>query len=106
MVGGSQYVSIRPSKRLTKASIGLSAGSQGVSYDKAFAETSNGLHKADVIHRRGLWRNFEAVEFATLEGTDWFNNRSLLEHIGQHSARRGRRLMLRLGGRASYCRIT
>lgn len=82
MVGGSQYVSIRPSKRLTKASIGLSARSLGVSYDKAFAETSNGLYKADVIYRRGLWRNFEAVEFATLDGTDWFNNRSLLEHIG------------------------
>ena len=26
--------------------------------------------------------NFEAVEFATLEWVDWFNNRRLLEPIG------------------------
>src|SRR5581483_229542 len=28
------------------------------------------------------WRGFEAVEFATLEWVDWFNNRRLLEPIG------------------------
>lgn len=28
------------------------------------------------------WRNFEAVEFATLEWVDWFNNRRRLEPIG------------------------
>ena len=37
---------------------------------------------AEVIHRRGPWRNFEAVEYATLEWVDWFNNRRLLEPIG------------------------
>jgi putative transposase len=42
---------------------------------------TNGLYKAEVIHRRGPWRNFEAVEFATLEWVDWFNNRRLLEPI-------------------------
>jgi len=42
----------------------------------------NGLYKAEVIHRRGPWRSFEAVEFATLEWVDWFNNRRLLEPIG------------------------
>ena len=31
------------------------------------AETINGLYKAEVIYRRGPWRSFEAVEFATLE---------------------------------------
>ena len=45
-------------------------------------ETINGLFKAEVIHRRGPWRSFEAVEFATLEWVDWFNNRRLLELIG------------------------
>ena len=34
------------------------------------------------LHRRGPWRSFEAVEFATLEWVDWFNNRRLLEPIG------------------------
>jgi transposase InsO family protein len=35
-----------------------------------------------VIHRRGPWRSFEAVEFATLTRVDWFNHRRLLEPIG------------------------
>ena len=34
------------------------------------------------IHRRGPWRSFEAVKYATLEWVDWFNNRRLLEPIG------------------------
>lgn len=54
----------------------------GDSYDSALAETINGLFKAEVIHRRGPWRSSEAVEFATLEWVDWFNNRRLLEPIG------------------------
>ena len=48
----------------------------------ALAETVNGLYKAEVINRRGPWRSFEAVELATLEWFDWFNNRRLLEPIG------------------------
>jgi transposase InsO family protein len=46
------------------------------------AETIKGLFKAEIIHRRGPWRSFEAVEYATLEWVDWFNNRRLLEPIG------------------------
>ena len=57
-------------------------GSVGDSYDNALAETINGLCKAEIIHRRGPWRSLEAVEFATLEWVDWFNNRRLLEPIG------------------------
>ena len=79
---GSQYVSIKYSERLAQAGIEPSVGSVGDSYDNALAETINGLYKAEVIHRRGPWRNFEAVEFATLTWVDWFNNRRLLEPIG------------------------
>ncbi|CAD7053914.1 IS3 family transposase [Pseudorhizobium halotolerans] len=79
---GSQYVSIRFSERLAEAGIEPSVGSVGDSYDNALAETINGLYKAEVIHLRGPWRNFEAVEFATLEWVDWFNHRRLLEPIG------------------------
>jgi putative transposase len=79
---GSQYVSIRYTERLADAGIEPSVGSVGDSYDNALAETINGLYKAEVIHRRGPWRSFEAVEFATLEWVDWFNNRRLLEPIG------------------------
>jgi len=35
-----------------------------------------------VIRRRGPWKNIDDVEFATLEWIDWFNNRRLLESIG------------------------
>ena len=79
---GGQYVSIKYSERLAQAGIEPSVGSVGDSYDNALAETINGLYKAGVIHRRGPWRSLEAVEFATLEWVDWFNNRRLLEPIG------------------------
>ncbi|HHX88264.1 MAG TPA: IS3 family transposase [Paracoccus sp.] len=79
---GSQYLSIKYTERLAEAKIAPSVGSVGDSYDNALAETINGLFKAEVIHRRGPWRSFEAVEYATLEWVDWFNNRRLLEPIG------------------------
>jgi putative transposase len=79
---GVQHVSIVYTERLAEAGLEPSVGSVGDSYDNALAETINGLYKAEVIHRRGPWRSFEAVEFATLEWVDWFNNRRLLEPIG------------------------
>jgi putative transposase len=79
---GSQYVSIKYTERLAEAGVEPSVGSVGDSYDNALAETINGLYKAEVIHRRGPWRSFDAVEFATLEWVSWFNNRRLLEPIG------------------------
>jgi putative transposase len=79
---GSQYVSIKYTERLVEAGIEPSVGSVGDSYDNALAETVIGLFKTEVIHRRGPWRNLEAVEFATLEWVDWFNNRRLLGPIG------------------------
>ena len=79
---GSQYLSIRYTERLAEAGIEPSVGSVGDSYDNALAETINGLYQAEVIHRRGPWRSFDAVEYATLEWVDWFNTRRLLEPIG------------------------
>jgi putative transposase len=79
---GVQYVSIKYTERLADAGVEPSVGSVGDSYDNALAETINGLYKAEVIWRRGPWRNFEQVEFATLEWVDWFNNKRLLEPIG------------------------
>lgn len=81
-VESAQYVSIKYTERLAEAGIEPSVGSVGDSYDNALAETINGLYKAEVIHRRGPWRSFEAVEYATLEWVDWFNNRRLLAPIG------------------------
>jgi len=79
---GVQYVSIKYTARLAEAGLVPSVGSVGDSYDNALAETINGLYKAEVIHRCGPWRSLEAVEYATLEWVDWFNNRRLLEPIG------------------------
>jgi transposase InsO family protein len=79
---GVQYVSIKYTERLAEVGLEPSVGSVGDSYDNALAETINGLYKAEVIHRRGPWRSMEAVEYATLEWVDWFNNRRLLETIG------------------------
>ena len=79
---GVQYLSIRYTERLVEAGIEPSVGSIGDSYDNALAESVNGLYKTELIRKRGPWRNLEAVEFATLEWVDWFNNRRLLEPIG------------------------
>jgi transposase InsO family protein len=79
---GVQYVSIKYTERLADAGVEPSVGSVGDSYDNALAETINGLYKAEVIWRRGPWRSFDQVEFATLEWVDWFNNKRLLEPIG------------------------
>ena len=67
---------------MAEAGIEPSVGSRGDSYDNALAETVIGLFKTEVIYKRGPWRNLEAVELATLEWVDWFNNRRLLEPIG------------------------
>ena len=79
---GVQYLSIRYTERLAEAGLEPSVGSVGDSYDNALAETINGLYKAEVIHRRPSWRTREEVEWATLNWVDWFNNRRLLEPIG------------------------
>ncbi|MFO7856118.1 MAG: IS3 family transposase [Paracoccaceae bacterium] len=79
---GSQYVSIEYTERLAEAGIEPSIGSIGDSYDNALAEKLIGLFKTEVIRRRGPWRGLDAVEFATLERVDWFDNRRLLEPIG------------------------
>jgi transposase InsO family protein len=79
---GVQYVSIRYTERLAETGIEPSVGSVGDSYDNALAETIFGLFKTEVIRPNGPWRSLEEVEFATLEWVDWFNNRRLLEPIG------------------------
>jgi len=79
---GVQYVSIRYTERLAEAGIEPSVGSVGDSYDNALAESVIGLYKTEVIYRLGPWRSCEHVEFETLDWVDWFNNRRLLEPLG------------------------
>ena len=78
---GVQYLSIRYTERLGDADIVASVGSRGDSYDNALAESFNGQFKAELIHRKGPWRNVEHVEWATLTYVDWFNHRHIHESL-------------------------
>ena len=57
-------------------------GSRGDSYDNALAESTIGLYKTELVHRRAPWRSIDDVEIATLEYLDWFNYRRLHGEIG------------------------
>ena len=46
------------------------------------AESIIGLFKTQAIRCQGPWRNRDAVEMATLEWVDWYNNRRLFEALG------------------------
>lgn len=74
---GVQYLDIRYTTRLIDVGMVASVGSKGDSYDNALAETINGLYKAELIRRRGPWRNWAEVERATAEWVAWWNNRRL-----------------------------
>lgn len=60
-------MSTRYSERLAEAGIEPSVGSRGDSYDNAWAETINGLYKAELIQRCALWKTKESLELATLK---------------------------------------
>ena len=49
---GLQYGVILATERLAPAGTGPSAGKRGESDDNALGETINGLHKAELVHRR------------------------------------------------------
>lgn len=92
---GSQYVSIKYNERLAEAGIEPSAGSVGDSYDKAVAETINGLYKAEVIHRQGPWRACHARMGRLVQ------QQAAAETYRQYPARRSRRTILRHAGPTS-----
>ncbi len=79
---GTQYLSIRYTERLAEAGIETSVGSVGDSYDNALAETIIGLYKTEEIRHKGPWKGIDAVEYATADWVEWFNNRRLLKPIG------------------------
>ncbi|WP_240507061.1 IS3 family transposase [Thermoactinospora rubra] len=74
---GCQYLSIRYTERLAGAGAVCSVGSRGDSYDNALAESTIGLYKTELIHRRGPWNGLDDVEIATMEWVNWYNNRRL-----------------------------
>ena len=71
---GVQYLAIPYTERLEAAGAVGSVGSRGDSYDKALAETVNGLYNAELVDRHGPWRSVEQVELATAGWVHWWNN--------------------------------
>jgi len=41
-----------------------------------------GFFKTEVIYKKSLWKNFNAVEYATLDWVSWFNSKRLLKSLG------------------------
>lgn len=79
---GVQYLSVAYSERLAEAGIAASVGSVADAYDNALAETINGLYKTEVIHNSGPWKDFDDVEYATLDWVHWYNKDRLFGSIG------------------------
>jgi putative transposase len=87
---GTQYLSIRYTKRLDEAGIAPSVGSAGDSHDNAMAESMIGLYKTELIRRRGPWKGIDDVEFGTLEWVDWFNHGGCWSRSAMFHRRRSR----------------
>ena len=79
---GSQYLSIRYTERLAEEGLVASVGTVGDSYDNALAETIIGLYKTELIERQRPWKSAEQVEYRTFKWVDWFNNRRLMQALG------------------------
>jgi len=70
-------------ERLMEAGFKALVGSVEDSYGNAMVESINSLYKSEVIYKDSrCWCSLEEVELATLKWIDWFNNRRLLESIG------------------------
>lgn len=78
---------IKPSTKVGQAHE-RSVGSKGDSYDNALAESVIGLFKTEVIRRRGPWKGYEDVEYATLTWVAWYNSSRLHESLGYKSPAR------------------
>ena len=78
----AQYVAMRYTDRVLAAGVALSVGSVGDAYDNALAESVIGRYTTEVIRRRGPWRGFEDVEYATLECVAWCNTQRVLAPLG------------------------
>ena len=79
---GVQYLAIRYTERLAEGDAVSSVGTKGDSYDNALAETVNGLYKAELINRHGLWRSVEEVELETAKWVHFWNTRRLHSACG------------------------
>jgi len=59
-----------------------SVGTVGDAYDNTLAECAIGLFKTEVITQIGPLKSMREVAWETLKWVDWYNNRRLLDPIG------------------------
>jgi len=82
---GSQYTSLRFTRRLADAGVAPSTGSVGDSFDNAVAESFFGTLKTELIYRHS-WASRHDAElaiFAWIEG--WYNPERIIAGLGMHS---------------------
>ena len=81
---GSQFTSVRFTERLEEIGARPSIGTVADSYDKALAETTNGLYKAECVYGPDTtgWDDVDHLEVATLGWVSWFNEERLHGHCG------------------------
>lgn len=79
---GSQYTSVALTQQLLEAGIAGSIGSVGDALDNALMESTIGLYKTELIHRRRAWTSRQQVETATADWVSWFNHERLHSAIG------------------------
>ena len=81
---------LRPHEILTVSGIGCSSNLPGyfnsygmhTLHGRILEQTINGLHKTELIHKRGPWKSVDSLEWETLKWVTWFNHQRLLEPIG------------------------
>jgi putative transposase len=79
---GSQYTSIAFTAHLAAEGIVASIGTVGDALDNALMESAIGLYKAELVTRRGPWRDLAHVETETAGYVQWFNCRRIHSAIG------------------------
>ncbi len=80
---GSQYTSLAFTEKLLDLGFAGSVGSVGTAYDNALIESTIGLYKTELVHRRRIgWDARQDLEAATARWVAWFNNDRLHEMLG------------------------
>lgn len=94
-----QFVAERPNQ------LRVCGGWHGILGVTLTTETINGPYKTELIHPRA-WRTVDEVEYAALGWVDWFNNRRLLEPVGDIRPVELEMAYYRQRGRVSRCGLT
>ncbi len=83
---GSQYTSLAFTEKLLGLGLAASVGRVGTAYDNALIESTIGLYKTELIHRREIgWDSRQELETATTRWVRWFNRDRLHEMLGYRS---------------------